>query len=279
MLESTSFIERHFRVEESGIPVTDQLAMETGLSNRCIKQAMRKGAVWHSRGKSTRRIRRCSKQIKKDDFLHIYYDPKILRIEPPSPKLVGDEKGYSVWYKPFGLRSQGSKWGDHCTVHRWIESHYMPQRPAFMVHRIDRAATGLVLIAHEKNLVTSLARLFQYRKIEKRYQALVHGRLVPDYLDIKNSIDGRDAFSTARFLEYDGSQDRSLIEVTTETGRKHQIRRHLTNSGFPIVGDRLYGQKGDFEDLKLCANYLKFKCPLSDSWKEFQLPHWLALTL
>ena len=56
-----------------------------------------------------------------------------------------------------------------------------------------------------------------------------------------------------------------------ETGRKHQIRKHLSELGYPIVGDRLYGSGKSEENLQLQSNYLKFNCPLTDKTQEYSL--------
>lgn len=281
MTDLHSPFERHIQVDRTVCSATDQLAHATGLSKHRIKQAMQKGAVWFSRGKHTRRIRRASKPMREGDVLHIYYNEQVLATVPTPPRLMADETEYSVWYKPYGLRSQGSKWGDHCTVHRWVASHLQPQRPVFVVHRLDRAATGLMLIAHQKGSATELARLFQNRKIKKRYRVVVHGRFsdFPDPVVMDARIDGREARSFASFLEYDRNGDLSLLDVNMETGRKHQIRRHLAGLGYPVVGDRLYGRKSDCEDLMLNAHYLAFLCPIYDTDKQYQLPEELMLSL
>ena len=115
----------------------DLLAGATGFSRQRIKQIMQKGAVWvtlASGGENNaQRLRRAKKVLHPGDTLHLYYDEKILSEEPPTPELIADEGTYSVWYKPYGLRSQGSKWSDHCTIARWAETHLEPQRPAFVV--------------------------------------------------------------------------------------------------------------------------------------------------
>ena len=264
--------EHHITIDRCDRSAAKQLADATGLSRQRVKQVMQKGAVWITRGSQTHRLRRASKPLKIGDTLHIYYDEQILATVPPPPRLIADEGAYSVWYKPCGLRSQGSKWGDHCTVHRWVEQHLRPQRPAFVVHRLDRAATGLMLVAHQKRVATGLARLFQNRTIEKRYRAIVHGCFPtpPQPLKIDADIDGRSACSYATCLK--SEPDRSLLEVLIETGRKHQIRRHLAGMGFPVVGDRLYGREGDREDLQLTACSLTFRCPVDDTEKQFRLP-------
>jgi tRNA pseudouridine32 synthase/23S rRNA pseudouridine746 synthase len=262
------------------------LAEATGLSKQHLKQVMQKGAAWLEEKKTgkPRRLRRASKALSVGDELHLYYDANVLEALPPSPQLIADQGEYSVWYKPFGLRSQGSKWGDHCTVQRWVEQNLTPQRSAFVVHRLDRAATGLILIAHKKKVATELSRLFARREMEKRYQVIVRGRFPegswPQKID--SDIDGRHARSYASLLQYDAARDRSLLEVRIDSGRKHQIRKHLLSIGYPVVGDRLYGgdeATQEKENLQLCAYRLKFICPLTGQEKNFQLPEALLLKL
>lgn len=266
--------EKHLTIDKSEGTAVEKLAKATGLSKQRIKQAMQKGAVWITRGSKTKRLRRATKSLQAGETLHIYYDEHVLGQIPSTPDLIADEGAYSIWYKPYGMLSQGSKWSDHCTVVRWAEQHLSPQRPAFIVHRLDRAATGLILIAHEKKSAAALSALFQSRDIEKHYRAIVHGEFPADKQTMNSSIDGKPAISHVQLLEYDKGVNRSLVEVKIETGRKHQIRRHLSESGFPIVGDRLYGEdkkNDEHEDLQLTAFTLAFQCPVTGSQRKYQL--------
>ena len=274
MKELPLHIEQHVTVDSNQDSALDLLANVTGLSKTQVKLAMNKGAVWLTRRRQTSRLRRAKKGLRLGDVLHLYYDKEILNEEPALPVMVADNTAYSVWYKPYGARSQGSKWGDHCTVHRWVEQNLKPQRPAFVVHRLDRAATGLILIAHQKRMATALSQLFEARDIEKIYQVIVHGRFpnTSEPVILNTEIDDRDALSLASLQGYSAEQDRSLVEVKIETGRKHQIRIHLSELGFPVVGDRLYGHEGDREDLQLAACSLAFCCPVSGEKVEFELP-------
>ncbi|MDT8403104.1 RluA family pseudouridine synthase [Sulfuriflexus sp.] len=266
--------EKHLTVADNNESVIAQLAASSDLSRQRIKQAMFKGAVWFTRGNSTQRIRRATKTLQPGDVVHLYYDEKVLAREPLPAEIVADQGAYSIWYKPYGMLSQGSKWGDHCTIRRWAEQHLLPQRPALVVHRLDRAATGLILIAHEKKVATALAALFESRAIEKCYRAIVHGRFPDETQTINSDIDGKTAISHVRRLDYDETLWKSLVEVKIETGRKHQIRRHLSEAGFPIVGDRLYGdvkKNSEHEDLQLTAFTLAFQCPVTDKPLTFRL--------
>lgn len=266
--------EKHLTIEKNEGSAVEPLAIATGLSRQRIKQAMQKGAVWITRGNNTRHLRRATKTLQADEILHIYYDEQVLAQIPPQPELIADEDAYSVWFKPYGMLSQGSKWGDHCTISRWAEQHLLPQRPSFVVHRLDRAATGLILVAHEKKIATALSALFQSRDIEKSYRAVVHGKFPDDMQTFNADIDEKTAISHVRIFEYDVALNRSLVEVKIETGRKHQIRRHLSESGFPIVGDRLYGdveKNNEHEDLQLTAFTLAFQCPVTGKLQTYRL--------
>lgn len=268
--------EKHIEVSQKGLNAVDLLADETGFSKQKIKQIMQKGAVWLSKGKKTQRLRRAKKSLNVGETVHLYYDQDVLDKEPIEPQLLADEGRYSVWNKPYGMLSQGSKWGDHCTITRWAEQHLKPQRVSFVVHRLDRAANGLIIIAHEKNAAAALSNLFQQRQIEKRYQILVQGHFDESAtkeapVKVDSDIDGRHAVSYFSFLSYDLQQDRSLLDVSIDTGRKHQIRRHSALLGHPVIGDRLYGNNTDRENLQLQAYYLSFICPYTQRQKEFDL--------
>ena len=268
--------EKHIEVISNATVAVDLIAADTGLSKQVVKQVMQKGAVWLSKGKRTQRLRRAKKSLKQGEIVHIYYDQNVLAKTPAEPTLIIDEGKYSIWNKPYGLLSQGSKWGDHCTITRWAEQQLKPQRNSFVVHRLDRAANGLIIVAHEKNAAAALSKLFQDRQVEKRYQIWVHGQFDPkaskeNPISINSDIDGRNAVSHFSVIKYNEEQDRTLLEVNIETGRKHQIRRHASELGFPVVGDRLHGREGDKEDLQLKAYYLSFKCPYSYSQKTINL--------
>ncbi|BCN93894.1 hypothetical protein THMIRHAM_16790 [Thiomicrorhabdus immobilis] len=277
---------QHFKITSPGeINALDLLASHSGLSKQLLKDYAQKGAVWIERTLSSQkskpeRLRRLKKEVPAGQVLDFYYNPLLLEQQPQAPTLIADFESYSVWIKPRGMLSQGSKWADHTALYRWIEMHYQPNnqlRQAWIVHRLDRATHGLMLIAHSKKMANSLSRAFENNQVHKVYQAMVWGHYPADPQTIRHPIDDKPAVSHVSRLNYDAKQNISHLQIAIETGRKHQIRSHLSASGYPIVGDRLYGelekdhQLCPMPDLQLTAYQLCLQCPIDDKQKCFTL--------
>ena len=278
--------ELHIDITTENSSVITELNQQCALSNAQLKQAIQQGALWLTRGKSTQRLRRVKKPLKTADTLHFYYDEQVLSQQPNEALLIEDCTDYSVWYKPYGMLSQGSKWSDHCTIARWAQTHLTPERAAFIVHRLDRAATGLILIAHSKKAVRALSAMFEKHDLEKIYHIIIHGdhRLRPQPDTLTSDVDGKSASSHFTQLGYDENNNASLVRVKIDTGRKHQIRIHASSIDMPVVGDRLHGKLGSIndeisDDLQLCAVSLRFICPLTAEQRVFKLPEHLMPSL
>ncbi len=261
--------EKHISIESEDEILIDCLSEHTACGKQQLKRLLQNGGVWLETARrngqqSIDRIRRAKKPLKQGDTVHVYFNEKVQAEKPPVAELIADEGGYSIWNKPSGMYSQGSKWGDHCTVYRWAEKNIQPQRPAFIVHRLDRAANGLIILAHKKMLAAKFSALFEQHQISKLYKAVVEG-VIDVHLPhvIKNKLDGKDAISKIINIKTNVEKNLSEIEIAIETGRKHQIRRHLSDMGYPITGDRLYGAKNIEVDLQLSSIRLEFICPVT----------------
>lgn len=253
--------------------VIDCLSEHTDFSKQQLKRILQNGAVWLENNLGIHRVRRAKKILNVADQLHFYYDEKVQNSEPLRPELIADEGAYSIWNKPSGMYSQGTRWGDHCTLYRHAETHLLPQRSAFIVHRLDRAANGLIILAHKKTIAAKFSKMFETRNIYKKYRASVEG--IIDNLElpyeIKNYLDEKLCISQIVSLKVNEENKTTEVEIVIETGRKHQIRRHLAGLGFPIVGDRMYGEKESSLDLQLSAVNIKFNCPLSGEERDYKI--------
>jgi len=251
------------------------LAEKSRLSKSRIKDAMNKGAVWIRKKGKTVRLRRATTSLKPGDLLELHYDEALLKIHPPEARLIHDAQHYSVWYKPPGLMAQGTPYGDHCSLVRQAELFFSPVRPVFLVHRLDREASGVMLIAHSKIAAAALSRLFQTNSVRKEYRAEVLGNIGERGRrgKIEILLDGKEAATDYEMLLYEPEKNISTIRVYITTGRLHQIRRHFAMFGFPVMGDPRYG-KGNKNraGLRLSAVSLSFLCPFSKREGEYRIP-------
>jgi len=253
-----------FTVTKPEQTALDLLAEGTGLSKQRIKDAMNKGAVWWTIKGKTLRLRRATKVLHKGSVIQFFYDEQVLARKPEPAHLIHDAGQYSIWYKPAGMLAQGSQWGDHCSILRWVEvngeSLYGNKRECFLVHRLDADAAGLMIIAHDSQSAAKLSVLFQGRDIKKYYQAWVIDdcELPAEGMTLTYELDGKSAVTHIKKIGV--TNKGTLLDVHIETGRKHQIRRHLANIGHPIIGDKLYGTKAKC-GLQLLAYRLEFVCP------------------
>lgn len=143
-----------------------------------------------------------------------------------------------------------------------------------IVHRLDKATSGLLMVAKSDPVHRKLAEQIRLKEAERRYFAWVEGRPELERFAIDAPLgkhprypmlravrtDGKPAVTQVRRLRSSGS--RTLLSLRLETGRTHQIRVHLAASGMPVLGDRLYAPKQLQEGpLQLHAGFLAFRHP------------------
>jgi 23S rRNA pseudouridine1911/1915/1917 synthase len=154
-----------------------------------------------------------------------------------------------------------------------------------IVHRLDKDTSGLILVAKNRIVQASLSEQFSSRSVAKSYLALVKGRLTPEKGSIEAAVGrdprhrqrmavvarGRDARTGYHVIRYLGNY--SLLEITPETGRTHQIRVHLAAIGYPVVGDATYGVKSPHLLRQfLHASRLGFRLTSTGEYVEFESP-------
>ena len=245
--------------------VLSALADNCNLSKSELKKALNAGAVWLKKsGKKNRRIRTVQYTLYHGDRLELFYDYNILRSSAPSPKLFVQERIFSVWFKPPFVLTQGSKYGDHLALVRIAEKQLNTH--IFPIHRLDREASGLVLLAHTKKSAACLSDQFRNRSVKKIYSARIDGILESEgtKFEIDRKLDGVPARSVITIEKHSPATNQTIISVDILTGRKHQIRRHLSLIGYPVSGDIRYGgRKNDDGSLELCGKELTFRNPES----------------
>ena len=135
------------------------------------------------------------------------------------------------------------------------------------VHRLDNPTSGLLIIAKTAKALVRLGQQFENKEILKTYVAIVNGKL-PESGKIDFDIDGLSSQTDYELLKVVPSLRNefvSLVKLFPKTGRTHQIRKHLSQLGFPIVGDKLHGDKEKLlngKGLFLCSLEILLKHPI-----------------
>lgn len=202
-----------------------------------------------------KRIRNASAKLEIGDIVEIVgedltkYSRDYTELKPVSMKLdiIFEDARLLVINKPTGLSVHPGK---NVSRPSLIEGlMYYAQKndfEAFLVHRLDKETSGVLIVAKDRNTARVLGELISSRFVVKKYLALVFGKIhVPRR--IEEPIDGQEALTKVVPLKQfhwnvNGYEHTlTLLDVEIETGRKHQIRKHLSKIGTPIVCDNEYG--------------------------------------
>jgi 23S rRNA pseudouridine1911/1915/1917 synthase len=175
--------------------------------------------------------------------------------------------------KPAGIEVSGNKkWTlEHALSGNLKQSSQEDATNPQPIHRLDYPTSGVLLVGKTRSIIIQLNKLFEERKIQKTYHAICIGKIGKQGF-IETEIDGKASKSEFEVLETLVSprfEFLNLVKLIPHTGRRHQLRKHLSSIGNPILGDLLYGKeelilKG--KGLYLHASSLRFEDPIT---KEF----------
>jgi len=199
---------------------------------------------------------------------------------PPFPQAlrrIFEDDDILVIDKPPGLLTIATESERERTAYRLLFAYVAAQRGRrlFIVHRLDRETSGLIVFAKSPAAKRTLQEQFQERSVERRYVAVVEGRLADAEGTLRTRLAadknlrvrstrrrdrGKEAITDYRVLEQ--RRDTAVVELALTTGRRGQIRAQLAELGHPIVGDRLYGARRDpLRRVCLHASRLSFVTP------------------
>lgn len=225
-----------------------------------------------------------------------------------NPTVIFEDENILVVDKPAGLIvNKADTSAGKPTLQGWVEKKMgfkAPENSASdfllrsgIVHRLDKETSGLIIIAKNEESFSNLQKQFKDRVVEKVYEVLVHGRVVPDVGEINVPVgrlpwdrkkfgvvaDGKEATTFYKVLKKYTSkrnnkvEELTLVEVYPKTGRTHQIRVHFKYLGYPVVSDTLYGgRKSARDDRKLLGRHflhakrIKFYHPKTGEKLEFE---------
>lgn len=229
--------------------------------------------------------------------------------------IIYKDSNFLVINKPAGLVMHQAKVAgnrrvsEEKTLADWLLENYPevrtvgddPMTRPGIVHRLDKETSGVLVVALNQKTFEYLKSLFQKHLVQKKYVALVDGKIKEKQgtinkpigirtgsvkRSVKSSRMLKEAITEYKLLRYVKLKDRdfSLLEITPKTGRTHQIRVHLASIGHPVIGDKLYG--GARSELKgvtrqfLHAESIEFTAPDGERMKfEAELPAELRIYL
>jgi len=230
------------------------LLNEVGLSMSLSQKLLAKGRVFDDNG-----IRFQNGQTLKCDFIQIALFEGITKGLKP----IFNTKDFAIFDKPSGLMVHPTSKETKYTLLDEIRYHFGDN--ANLAHRIDMETSGLVLVTKNKISDTYLKTMFEEKKYNKIYHALVKGKIEntitidkPILKDggtigvkMKVGNSGKESKTIIKPIKYFKHQNQTLVEVSPLTGRQHQIRVHLDFIGHTIVGDPIYGVDEHIADMYL----------------------------
>ena len=204
-------------------------------------------------------------------------------------QILFEDKDVIVVDKPAGLLTMATDLEKHRTLYALLYEHVKGRRPPgrlFIVHRLDREASGLLVFAKSEAAKEDLQGQFRDRHAGRTYLAVVEGQMAQDQCTLQSYLAENAAFrcyltpdpkkgkwAVTHVKVLKRASRRTLVEVELETGRKHQIRVHLADQGYPIVGDPVYGSRTNpIRRMALHAVRLAFDHPTTGRRMEFESP-------
>jgi 23S rRNA pseudouridine1911/1915/1917 synthase len=225
------------------------------------------------------------KIIPGDVIEYLKYHAPLHTQDAPFPVLFEDENLIAV-VKPAGLLTYGEKGTTGTSLYRMIND-FLRERSRgnekiYVCHRLDREVSGILVFAKSEEIQEQIKD--KWKETEKRYYALVEGKppqsegTVESWLKenkaqkVYTAKEAPDAkFAVTHYKVIKELPGHTLLEIRIETGRKHQIRVHLSDLGCPIVGDWKYGASRKITGhIRLHAFYFAMKHPVTGKPLEFK---------
>ncbi|MBL6891352.1 MAG: RluA family pseudouridine synthase [Candidatus Poseidoniaceae archaeon] len=237
---------------------------------------------------------KAKRPLKESDVVEIL-DKTISRELTPPPKqkltnlnIIFEDEDILLVEKPAGLLSIATNKMEPDTLHSRCVDYVKSKDPSnwcFIVHRLDRETSGIMLLAYSKNSKEYLQEQFAERTVYRTYHALVEGQLpskrgteVEWLLEDKNlrvkKVNPKTKMSKQAITHWEvmkENHETSLVRIMIDTGRRHQIRMAMKSLETPVVGDFLHGAETDpLGRICLHASSLEFLHPITDEPVRFE---------
>ena len=199
----------------------------------------------------------------------IKYLPKKKEIGAYDDYVIDDNENFIVINKPTGIPVQSGTKSFKNIIDILKDTKYFENTKPFIVHRLDKETSGILIIAKNRKYAQLFTSLFRIRKIHKTYLAIVYGKVNKSIKVLKDNLIYHEknkkifqnALSNIKIIKSNEGYS-SYLELNPITGRKHQLRKQLLNIGSPIVGDDKYflnnRKRIKIKNLMLHAYKIKF---------------------
>lgn len=155
----------------------------------------------------------------------------------PAPRIVLERPELWIIDKPAGMPVEPTRLGARGTLVEWLEG----RGGGLIAHRLDVATSGLLAVARDRPALVALNALFAAHAVDRRYLAVVSPAPAWDVTTFDQPLDGRTAVTHGRVIGR--AAEAALLQITLETGRTQQIRRHLRSGGLAVVGETTEGAR------------------------------------
>ncbi len=218
----------------------------------------------------------------------IKYKPKKNEVGKYEDYVIENNKDFIIINKPAGIAVQGGTKSFKNIIDVIKSTKYFENSKPYIVHRIDKETSGILIIAKNRKFAQFFTSLFRIRKIHKTYLALVYGKVNNSVKTMRNELVyyennkkiTQKAISNLKIIK--SNEGYSFLELNPITGRKHQLRKQLLEIGNPIIGDDKYflndRKRIKIKNLMLHAYKIKFminnvqynfKAKYNESFKNF----------
>ena len=248
------------------------------LPHSLIEKILRQNKV-----KVNKKKTKSSYRLQKGDMIEIYdisklkpinrkekikYLPKKKEIGTYNDYVIEDNENFIVINKPTGIPVQSGTKSFKNIIDILKNSKYFENSKPFIVHRLDKETSGVLIIAKNRRYAQLFTSLFRIRKIHKTYLAIVYGKVDKSIKVMKDDLVyyennkqiSQKAISNLKIIN--SNEGYSYLQLNPITGRKHQLRKQLLKIGCPIVGDDKYflndRKRIKIKNLMLHASKIKF---------------------
>lgn len=221
------------KYKQEGMRLFEVIAVELGISKKKAQAALDAKQVLVN-GK---RIWMKNHLVKEDDRIEILIEDRAPTI-PKKIQILWQDADYLIVNKPAFLLTNAS--ADSLEV---VLQKQEKNKTICAVHRLDKETSGCVIFARSEEAKAAMIPLFKGRDIMKIYRAITIGAFPKNWKEIRTDIEG--FMSTTLVKTLDQNKQTSYLELRIETGRTHQIRRHLADKRYPVLGDKKYAGTGN----------------------------------